>query len=140
EAGLEEATETEITVIVPEGAESGPVAVTVGEETATGPYFTVIKPVAIKNKVEGVVTVSGTQVGLEGVEVSFSNGFDPVYTDDAGAWSAEGLQGPVAITAKVGGWDFPVQTRLVLGPAEDVNFTAQSNYTAPNSNVIAYQY
>lgn len=139
-AELKSATETEITAIVPDEAESGPVAITVGEETVTGPNFTVIKPAAAKYKVKGMVTVSGTQRGLEGVEISFSNGYEPVYTDDAGAWWADSLQGPVAITVKAGGWDFPVNTRLALGPADDINFVAESHYTAPNSNLIAYQY
>jgi uncharacterized protein (TIGR03437 family) len=41
EATVNSASETELVAVVPEGATTGPVAVTVGEQSATGPEFTV---------------------------------------------------------------------------------------------------
>lgn len=143
DAETKEATETELTVVVPDAAQSGAIEITVGEETATGPDFTVLEPepeTPAAYNAGGIVTDAESGTGLEGVKISFSNDREPVYTDSKGAWAVEGIRGPVAVTATADGVVFPIETRLVLGSDEEVNFSAASSYTPPSSSRIAYQY
>lgn len=125
---------------VPENAESGPVEVTVGEESVTGPEFIVESESDDSYKVEGTVTDHATGQGVEGVEINLSSSSEPILTDNNGAWSAEGLEGPVVVNADAAGWDFPVHTRLVLAASTDVNFEAHTSYDPPTGTRIAYQF
>lgn len=137
---VSEVSDTELITVVPNAAETGPLEVIVNGETLTGPTFTVIEPKVTEYSVEGKVIDSGSGMGLEGVEITFSSDTQSVYTDTDGSWTAEGLEGPVAVTAKKDGRDFPIRTRLVLGNEDEVNFTAYQNYEAPRDTRIAYQY
>lgn len=139
-ATLTSSTETELLTIVPENAETGPVEVTIGDTSITGPEFTVEDPEAETYKVEGTVTDHSTGQGVEGVEIKLSSRSEPILTDQNGAWSAEGLEGAVIVNADADDWEFPVHTRLVLGTSMDVDFEARTSYDPPTGTRIAYQF
>ena len=139
DAPVLEISDTELITEVPTDAESGPIRVTVADQSATGPDFTVQEE-ADSFTAQGVVVDEATGQGVEGVEISFSDGSDPVQTDSDGSWSANGLHGPVAVSVQSDSWDFPIETRLVLGESDDVDFNAYTNYDAPSGTRIAYQF
>ncbi len=73
-------------------------------------------------------TISGTvtdsdSAGIEGVEISFSGGFDSVYTDGSGAWEKPGLSGSVTVTPVLEGWAFDPESRVVSDESTGVDFT-----------------
>ncbi|MFH5831127.1 IPT/TIG domain-containing protein [Halalkalibaculum sp. DA384] len=140
EAPVSEATDTEIVTQVPEGADTGPVEITAGGETAAGPTFTVTQAEPSAFAISGTVVDGSTGQGIEGVEISFSSDIGPVYTDGQGKWSASEVQAPIAVTASAEEWDFPIHTKLVLGPEQELDFTAQQSYSPPTGTRIAYQY
>ncbi|MGM0546114.1 MAG: IPT/TIG domain-containing protein [Bacteroidota bacterium] len=85
EAEVEEASESELEAIVPDNAESGSVEVTVGDESASGPTFTVSDEGSEEVKIDSIDPESGppgTEVTIDGqnfgdnpdnVEVYFSD-------------------------------------------------------------------
>jgi len=62
---------------------------------------------------------------LEGVEISFSGGFDSVFTGSDGTWSKSGLGGVVTVTPDKTGWEFDPDDQEVIGARDDVDFTAR---------------
>ncbi|MFH5884766.1 IPT/TIG domain-containing protein [Halalkalibaculum sp. DA3122] len=66
EAALETASETELMAIVPEGATTGPVEVTVDGYTVRGPDFTVQQPKTLEVTIETI----GTQIDGDGYTLS----------------------------------------------------------------------
>ena len=139
EGKIDDITDQFITAIVPESAVTGAVELSTKDETATGPEFTVVQPPEMIF-VEGRVTSEDTDIGVEGVEITFSNGAEPVQTDQNGDWSAKIEEGAVAVSAQSDQWEFAVHTRLILGDEQNVNFNAYQTYEAPNGNRIAYHY
>ncbi len=69
-ATVANATESEITTEVPEGAETGPVSVTVRGETATGPNFTVEAEAPGISSVEPDSGTVGTEITIKGMNFS----------------------------------------------------------------------
>lgn len=132
--------DTELTVEVPMNANSASVEVIVSGNSATGPEFTVTEPVAESYTVTGRVFDSVADSGIEGVEIKFSGGTEPVQTDSDGKWSADGLQGPVTVSVHSNQWDFPIHTRLVLGKSSQVDFEAHTSYDPPSGTRVAYQF
>jgi hypothetical protein len=65
------AAQTQITAIVPFGAFSGPVTVTVFGQQATGPVFTVTAPKPSSNRAETQFQYVDTSSGLGGTRVDF---------------------------------------------------------------------
>jgi hypothetical protein len=70
------ASQTQITVIVPFGAVSGPVLVTVFGQQATGPVFTVTAPKPSTNRAEAQFQYIDTSAGSGGTRVDFQNNND----------------------------------------------------------------
>ncbi len=78
---------------------------------------------------------------VSGVSIHISGHDTTPVTDEEGRWSAQDLQGPAAVTATSGTWEFPIKTRLVLGEGHNVDFTAHASFSPPsNITTVAYQY
>ncbi len=62
--------------------------------------------------------------GIQGVNVSFSNGASSVVTNSQGYWSQSGLSGIVVITPTLNGYAFDPSSVSANSPNNYVNFTA----------------
>lgn len=71
-------------------------------------------------------TVRKNEVGLEGVTITFSNGFDPVVTASEGGWVKEDLGGAVTVIPVKDGYSFSPESIFVDGSCEGVDFVASS--------------
>ncbi len=138
-ADIEEFSDTLIVTEVPTGAVSGNIEVVIDGASAEGPYFQVDEPAATYS-ISGYVTNKDTGSGVEGVEVFFSDGPDTLVTDHTGSWSAEGLSGPVAVSVQSEEWEFPIETRLVLGESHEVDFYAVTDHSVSGATRLAYQF
>ena len=80
-ARVASATKNTITTIVPFGAATGPISITVFGQTVSGPNFTVTRAVSSTNLAEGAYNFIDASVAGGGANLSFSN------TDDAVAFA-----------------------------------------------------
>ncbi|MGE5482610.1 MAG: glucosaminidase domain-containing protein [Bacteroidota bacterium] len=76
--------------------------------------------------VSGRVTELSTGRGLANVTIYFS-GFGTTKTGEDGTWTMAQLQGRVTITPALQGYVFQPSSRIVSGPADDINFTATTD-------------
>lgn len=160
EAEVDEASVTELVVIVSDDTESGAVEVEVEGETVTGPEFRVTdengEPINGDDEngngdeddhengqtysIQGHVTDQASGNGIEGVTVTFSGEQDPIETDANGRWGVDELEVPGTVSVQSDDWEFPVKSRLVLGPSDDINFDAYTTYDTPSNTRISYQF
>jgi|GEM_PF-1533473 len=75
--------------------------------------------------IAGLVIDSDNQ-GVEGVEISFSQGYSSVYTAGDGSWSKSGLQDEITVRPAKSNYSFSPGSLRVDNFRNDVNFTAFS--------------
>ncbi|NGP88238.1 IPT/TIG domain-containing protein [Fodinibius halophilus] len=119
-APVESASESELKTKVPEGASSGPVKVTVGQETVSGPQFTVEAKAPGISSVEPDSGMIGTDVTIKGmnfssnpadISISF-NGADAAVNDA----SDDQLKTTVPDNASDGSVKVTVNQKSAMGP------------------------
>ncbi|TVR31960.1 MAG: hypothetical protein EA404_08845, partial [Spirochaetaceae bacterium] len=79
--------------------------------------------IGIDYTISGLVTENASAVGIEGVNIAFSDGSSSVTTNADGEWSKSGLSGAVTVTPVHDDWSFDPPELLVHGPSESVDFT-----------------
>ena len=80
-------------------------------------------PYTLAYGASGRVTTEGGE-GLEGVEISFSNGHSSATTDEDGYWRRHLLRGDVQATPEKTGYTFDPPSITITGSASDVDFQA----------------
>jgi hypothetical protein len=124
-------TDSEIKVLVPAGATSGPVAVTTGDGTSNSLPFTVLSPPHVSgiSPASGVV---GTEVTINGNSFGASRGssyvtFKSVVATSYPAWS----DGKITVKAPSGAASGQVTVTTAAGTSNGVNFTVTSKSPEP---------
>ena len=124
EAEVVNATETEIQVIVPEGAESGAITISIGETSTSGPNFTVESKAPGISSVEPDSGAVGTEVLINGKNFSNSLTGNSIIFNNTAAPVIGALEDQLITEVPEGASDGPiivvVEDKEAVGPEFDV--------------------
>lgn len=145
-ASVTSATESEIKTEVPEGAETGPVSVTVRGETATGPNFTIEAEAPGISSVEPDSGTVGTEIVIKGMNFSSTSSENSITFNGTDAPVRGAAEDQLITEVPEGATDGPVEVtvedKTATGPDFDVitEGTIEANIATSGSDQDADGY